>query len=280
MIAAYKDTTLYSNNGYAYPLVSYFEERDTDPSNVSTIYCEAQLKTTNGYWSSSYNSTLSIYWHDNKDFTDVLVNSINFSSIPAGGIQKVSGTINVQHKSDGTLSGYAKAVFTKGGTSAYTPNSGNVVTDLTALTSISLVKLNSFTGTNINGVFKANYTPISGQGYTYKLRISIPNATTLQRYDNYSSNQEVTLSSDAKQTIKSYTTSGTINLGGVIEVYNGGTKISESSEITISVSTKGNSARLRINGQWKEAKPYIRINGQWKEAKPYIRVNNQWKEGI
>ena len=41
-----------------------------------------------------------------------------------------------------------------------------------------------------------------------------------------------------------------------------------------------NKARVRVNGQWKEANSYVRVNGQWKEAKPYIRVNNQWKEGI
>lgn len=45
--------------------------------------------------------------------------------------------------------------------------------------------------------------------------------------------------------------------------------------------TKGSHyAKIRINGQWKDAISYVRINGQWKEAIPYIRINGQWKEGI
>lgn len=44
---------------------------------------------------------------------------------------------------------------------------------------------------------------------------------------------------------------------------------------------KGNrGARIRVNGQWKEAVPYVRVNGAWKEATAYIRVNGTWKEGI
>ena len=100
-------------------------------------------------------------------------------------------------------------------------------------------------------------------------------------YENYSSNREVTLSSTAINAIKSYTSDDRVDIGGVIETFEGSTKIGESTEIIISCSTKEQSkARVRVNGAWKEATVYVRINGQWKEAKPYIRVNNQWKEGI
>lgn len=138
-------------------------------------------------------------------------------------------------------------------------------------------KITSFTGTSVTGNFKATYTNVSGT--TKILRISIPYVVELQRYNNYVSGTNVVLSASAIQKIKDYTTNNTVKIGGVIETWKDGSKIGESSEITINC-TIGGTARVRVNGQWREATPYIRVNGQWKEAVPYIRVNNQWKEGI
>ena len=139
--------------------------------------------------------------------------------------------------------------------------------------------INTFTGGNIEDFFSATFT--DEYNFRHRLRISIPNVVELQVYDNYQSGQNVKLSSSALQKIRNYTSNDTVPIGGVIESYNGNTKIGESIEIIISCSTKQESkARVRVNGAWKEATPYVRINGQWKEAKPYIRVNNQWKEGI
>ena len=99
-------------------------------------------------------------------------------------------------------------------------------------------------------------------------------------YEDYQSGQQVTLSSTAIKMIRDYTTSETVTLEGVIEAYQNGVKIGESSGILISCSTKGNYFKTKINNEWKDATIYVRINNQWKEAKPYIRVNNTWKEGI
>ena len=138
MPSASKSTTLYASGGYAYTLSSSFVEIDTSTAdNTSTVSCTAQLIPTNYYWSTGYNSTLAIYWHDNRENTDKLVSSITFAGIGAGETKTVTGTKTVYHKEDGTLSGYAYAYFTKGQTtSAYAPNSGGVATDLTALTNI------------------------------------------------------------------------------------------------------------------------------------------------
>lgn len=38
--------------------------------------------------------------------------------------------------------------------------------------------------------------------------------------------------------------------------------------------------RLRINGEWKKAKPYLRVNGEWKQCKAYLRNNGSWKKGV
>ena len=133
-----KTTTLYSNSGNAYYLTASFTETGTNTANnTSDISCTATLSPTNTYWSTSYSSTLAIYWHDNRQNTDVYLNSISFAGINSGETKSVTGTTTVYHRDDGALSGYAYAVFTKGSTtSSYAPNSGSVATDLTALTNI------------------------------------------------------------------------------------------------------------------------------------------------
>lgn len=138
MASASKTVTLYSNNGYGYNLTASFKENSTDiANNTSNVTVTATIKSNGASWSSNYNSTLIIYWHDDRENYDRQVASINLKSLGTNASDNASGTINVTHKDDGTLSGYAYAKFTKGGTSAWTPNNGGVSTDWTALTTIA-----------------------------------------------------------------------------------------------------------------------------------------------
>ncbi len=151
MASASKSTTLYNARGNAYTLTASFKENSTSVSNnTSSITCTATLKSTNAYWSSSANSTLVIYWHDNKQNYDRKVASINLKTITQGGSKSASATITVTHKDDGTLSGYAKAVFTKGDTNNYTPKSGSVSTNNTALTTIARASQPTVTPSTFN----------------------------------------------------------------------------------------------------------------------------------
>lgn len=280
MPSASKSTTLWSNNGNGYTLNAYIVENSTSTANnTSNITCRATLTSQGASWSSSYNSTLTIYWYDNREKYDRYVASINLSSLGIGASATAQGTINVTHYDDGSLAGHAYAVFTKGGTSAYTPNSGGIWTDDVALTKIArAATINSFTGTDINKAFKATYTTKSS-GFSYKLRISIPNVKAVQTFTNYSSGTDVYLSSDAIDYLRGYTRNKTITLGGVIETWNGGTKIGESSEINITCNIRRD-MYIRVNGAYKRATAYVRVGNQWKEARPHLRINNTWKEGI
>lgn len=175
------------------------------------------------------------------------------------------------HDSNGNFSAYIGASIS---TTYKSGDTGGVLT-LPHINRQS--KINSFTGTNINSDFSATYTAYTN--YENRLRISIPNVVALQTFNNYASGTDVKLSSSAKQQIKQYTSEKTVTLGGVIETWNGGTKIGESSEINISVKIpKG--VHIKVNGTWKEAVPYVRVNGEWKESIPHIKVNGTWKEGI
>ena len=139
MASASNSTTLYNNNGYGFTLTASFNENSTNvANNTSNITCTATFSAGGSYWSTSYPSSLTIYWHDNRENYDRQVASISFSGIALNSSQTGSGTINVTHKDDGTLSGYAYAYFNKGSTTtAWACNSGGVATSWTALTTIA-----------------------------------------------------------------------------------------------------------------------------------------------
>lgn len=138
MASASKTISIGSPSGYTYNLTASFNENSTDiANNTSNVTVTATIKSNGASWSSSYNSTLIIYWHDNRENYDRQVASINLKSLGINASANASGTINVTHKDDGTLSGYAYASFNKGGTSSYTPYTSGVTTDWTALTTIA-----------------------------------------------------------------------------------------------------------------------------------------------
>ena len=101
--------------------------------NYSAIFVQAEFKTTNRIWTSSYTSYLEVYWHDNRENIDKFISSIPISSVGYNSSYYANGWVNVYHNSDGNLSGYVIAKFVKGGTSSYTPNTVSVNTDWTAL---------------------------------------------------------------------------------------------------------------------------------------------------
>lgn len=156
-ISASKSTTLYANTGAPYSnatlTASFTETHASTSRNASDITVTATQKIGNANWSSSYNSSLEIYWWDDKS-GERLVATTNVTSQGRNATITASGTISVPHHTNGNLSGYAKAVWTKGGSSAWTPNSGSVATNTTALTNIpryatSNQSLNSKTETTI-----------------------------------------------------------------------------------------------------------------------------------
>lgn len=134
-----KSTTLYSKNGYGYTLTASFNENSTNvANNTSNITCTASFSAGGTNWSTSYASSLTIYWHDNRENYDRQVASISFAGINKWETKTASGTINVTHNDDGGLSGYAYAYFNKGSTTtSWACNSGGVSTDWTGLTTIA-----------------------------------------------------------------------------------------------------------------------------------------------
>lgn len=134
MASASKTRNLYSGNGYPYELTASFTENSTNTTNnTSNITCTASFKSVDAYWQTQYASTLTIYWHDNRENYDRYVASVTFKGINSGQTITASGTINVTHNDDGTLSGYAYAWYDKGSTTtAWACNSGGCYSDFDA----------------------------------------------------------------------------------------------------------------------------------------------------
>ena len=152
MASASKSTTLYNNNGNGFTLTASFNENSTSTANnTSNITCTATFSSSNANWQTGYPSTLTVYWHDNRENYDRQVASINFSGINQWDTKTASGTINVTHKDDGTLSGYAYAYFSKGSTTtSWACNSGGVTTNWTALTTIARASQPTVTPSTFN----------------------------------------------------------------------------------------------------------------------------------
>lgn len=52
----------------------------------------------------------------------------------------------------------------------------------------------------------------------------------------------------------------------------------EYKEIYIQLGS-GPTLNVKVNGAWKEGKPFVKVNGAWKEAtKVFVKVNGAWKE--
>lgn len=152
MAYASNSTTLYSNNGYGFTLTASFTENSTNvANNTSNITCTATFSASNSNWSTSYPSSLTIYWHDNRENYDRQVASISFSGINQWETKTATGTINVTHNDDGNLSGYAYAYFSKGSTTtSWACNSGGVGTNWTALTTIARASQPTITPSTFN----------------------------------------------------------------------------------------------------------------------------------
>ena len=229
MASASKSTTLYSGNGYPYTLNSGFNENSTSiANNTSNITCTATFSSGATNWETSYPSTLAIYWHDNRENYDRQVASITFSGIAKYSSKTASGTINVTHKDDGTLSGYAYAVFTKGQTTtSWACNSGSVATDNTALTTIARASQPTISpsstfnigdtitiNTNRKSTAFTHTVSLTFGNYTYQIGTGVTDSITLNT-SNIASNlyQQIPNASSGIGTISVITYNGSTNVG-------------------------------------------------------------------
>ena len=208
-------------------------ESSTNTSgNYSTLSYSLVLTSTGG--SAQYNGAGS--YAININGSRVRSGTVNLNVGTYGSVTLASGSTTVGHNNDGSKTVSVSASYSSAASAYYLPSSGSTSGSL-ALTKIPRAsKIDTFTGSTVDGTFAVTYTK-SVSTYTDKLRISIPNVKALMTIAYNTSGTSFTLDSTSLEYIYSnYTATQTVQLGAVMETYNGTTKIGESSEYKIDVS--------------------------------------------
>ena len=138
-----------------------------------------------------------------------------------------SNTFTVTHNSDGTGSISVRTWMDTGISAGVVEKS----TSLTLTTIPRTSKIGVFsTPADLTGNFSVTYTSYSSN-FTNKLRISVPNVKALETF-NYTSGQSFKLSQATLDYLYSYAVNtDKVKIGAVIETWNGGSKIGESTEL-------------------------------------------------
>lgn len=240
--------------GNGYTLTASFSQGERNTQyNYSPVTVTATLSSGGTRWESSYNSYLRVYWHDNRENYDRLVAEIAMSSCAYNTNYYASGTINVYHKDDGSLSGYAYATFEKGGTSWAAPNTGGVATDWTALWSIarasqpSISPSNTFNigdsitiNTNRASSAFTHTISLSFGNYNYQIGTGITNSVSL--------NTSLIANNLYQQITSSVQGTGTITCS----TYNGSTLIGTK---TVSFTAKVSNSNPTFDAYYRDLNP-------------------------
>lgn len=270
-MASFTNSTQYRG----YTLRLDVSETSTDVSaNTSLVSWSLYIVNGNYRFDANFNYTVVIdgstraSYSGNVNTTDVGYNQAHLLA---------SGSYTVAHNSDGSKTAYCSASCSGGG--GYGPGDGSCGGNLTLTTLPRAAVINSFNGTDIDQDFSVGYTKYVNS-WTYYLRLSLSDNTQLDRVEYNTSGAVYRLPDNAKDII--YNAAGnndTINIKAVIETYNGGTKIGESSALTNTCNINRN-MWVKVNGTWKRGVPYVNVNGVWKKGIPYIKINGVWKKAI
>lgn len=207
------------------------ESSTSTANNTSALSYSLVLTSTGG--SAQYNGAGS--YAININGSRVRSGTVNLNVGTYGSVTLASGSTTVGHNNDGSKTVSVSASYSSAASAYYLPSSGSTSGILTLTKIPRASKIDAFTGSTVDGTFTVTYTK-SVSTYTDKLRISIPNVKALMTID-YTSGESFNLDSTSLEYIYSnYTTTQPVQLGAVMETYNGTTKIGESSEYKIDVS--------------------------------------------
>ena len=250
---AYKDGKLYAPYGggktYYYTLGISATERaledDDKATNHSTVDVIGTLKADGDIAFSGGNThKLSLYWYDDyKNPNGALIQELPVSALSLDATATVKTTISVEHKSDGTLNGYAKVTFTKSGTNTYVPSSGSVELSEFALSTIPrATKLNSQTLT-INTKSTIKWTKSSGS-FKHTLTYEFGSLTgTIGTAKTLVDSADWTPPNSFYQQMKN----SKVKKGKLyLTTYNGNTKIGDTQEAELTINAKESEANVVI----------------------------------
>ena len=138
--------TLSANYGTYTLSVSWSESNPNVTTNKSKITASATLSSSNTAFASNYNQHISVYWFDNNQYPNgIKIAGTDFKSCGMSPYtsQSASGSIEVPHKDDGTLSGYCLTYFTNNNGGPYAPASNSCSTSTKSLDTIARASIPS-----------------------------------------------------------------------------------------------------------------------------------------
>lgn len=234
MASGYKSKDVYapaSPNSYPYTFTIAFNEISTDKvNNISSVDITGTMYAKNIRWAGTTN-TLAIYWvDDNVNTTAKLLKSIDISTFVKNKTYTLSDTINVTHKSNGSLNGYALLVFTKNHTNNYAPNTTELSTGNTALTTIPRESSMSFGVGYIEEILSISINRNSDT-FTHKISYSFGNLSGVIATSAGNSCSWAIPSNLYSQIPNSKYGYGTLYL----ETYSGSTKIGDTKSYSITI---------------------------------------------
>lgn len=247
MASGYKSKNVYapaSPKAYPYTFTISFNEKSTDKvNNTSSIDVTGTMYAKDIRWSGTTN-TLAIYWvDDNENTTPKLLKSLDISTFVKNNTYTLSETINVDHKSNGTLKGYAKLVFTKNHTNNYAPNTTELSTDNTSLTTIPRESSMSFGNGYIEEPLNISISRNSDT-FTHKISYSFGNLSGVIATSAGNSCSWAIPSNLYSQIPNSKYGYGTLYL----ETYSGNTKIGDTKSYSITIYCLENKCVPTISG--------------------------------
>ena len=227
----------------SFPYTHYVKLEETSSStsgNTSSVKVTAYLESSGASFESNYNNSLSVYWFDNNNYVDGKRVKLNneISSLAMGGRITVTGTISVPHKSDGTVSGFARSYWTKSDNNNYTPDSSTAQTANTALTKIVRGSSISTDESSVlcddhNGLMIRLTKPVSTYTDTITYKIGDVSGTIIEKTPATAIAWVVPLS---VLNGMPNDTSGTMTL--TCQTYNGSTKLGSSSTTVLITTSK------------------------------------------
>jgi hypothetical protein len=148
-----------------------FTERDLTDQNIANNTTTIDLKGTytqnTGSWAQISTPMFYLEWYDDKSATWKEVAKKNVTAMSRYDVVELTGTIDVEHKDNGTLAGRARARWVYEKSSTLVPRNGNATTSDTVLTQVPReTKFSSVTDAYIE------------ENPTIKLNKQNPNATT------------------------------------------------------------------------------------------------------
>ena len=120
---------------------------------------------------------------------------------------------------------------------------------------------------------------------TYPLRVKLEaggNNKLITRDLESKNSQTYTLvlTQEERKLLRSFSLDGkTVEVVEVVCAMDGENELNaDGGRYTMTINRK--TAKIKVDGSYRNVYPYVRVSGEWKEAKPYVRVNGEWKEVI